>query len=323
MKKTVILKHITLFLLLIILLFLSIAGFITGEFLINVRRVNPSAEHNFYWPYMTYTSPYARKLLKQGKKLTLLVIPNNTGKPSDTFQTHIGSAKRTAFLGRIFFRKQPVIMLVPIFPRTKTDSHIYSHALDRDTLLTGTKKLYRIDLQLLAMAEDVIAGSQNKSQIEKKIALYGFSASGMFVNRFTLLHPHRIKAAVIGSPGGWPIAPVRDFNNHPLRYPIGISDFEEITGRPADIFTFSRVPQLFFIGSQDTNDSVPYSDSFDEADKKLIFSLFGETPVSRWKSAESIYRSIHANSKFIKKEGVTHNPVPFMKEVNLFLKKHL
>jgi hypothetical protein len=37
--------------------------------------------------------------------------------------------------------------------------------------------------------------------------MIGFSASGAFTNRFTLLHPEMIKAASIGAPGGWPIVP--------------------------------------------------------------------------------------------------------------------
>ena len=43
---------------------------------------------------------------------------------------------------------------------------------------------------------------------DPRVLLQGFSASAMFANRFTVLHPQRVRAATIGSPGGWPIAPV-------------------------------------------------------------------------------------------------------------------
>ena len=136
--------------------------------------------------------------------------------------------------------------------------------------------------------------------------MMGFSASGMFVNRFTVLHPERVLAAVVGSPGGWPIAPVSSWEGQTLRYPIGVADVQELTGESFDLEAFRRVPMLFFIGDRDTNDSVPYRDSYDDEDRTLIFNLFGGTPVERWDDAQAIYASIGADAEFRMYPGVGH-----------------
>ncbi|HML49272.1 MAG TPA: hypothetical protein PKE04_21240, partial [Clostridia bacterium] len=49
-------------------------------------------------------------------------------------------------------------------------------------------------------------------------------------NRFALLHPDRVRAAAIGSPGGWPVAPVAQAEGNDLPYPIGIADVAQLTG---------------------------------------------------------------------------------------------
>jgi len=91
-----------------------------------------------------------------------------------------------------------------------------------------------------------------------------------------------------------------------LRYPIGISDLSELTGAEFDLETFKAIPLLFFMGAQDTNDSVPYDDSYDEEDRQLILEQFGETPVARWDNAQVIYASVGANADFRLYAGIGH-----------------
>lgn len=118
-----------------------------------------------------------------------------------------------------------------------------TQALDRATLSTGIVDLKRLDLQLIAMIDDAIERSSLKGiTLERKVLMTGFSASGMFASRFTLLHPERVQAAAIGSPGGWPMAPTGEWNGVKLPYPVGVSDLKELVGKEFDIESLRSVP---------------------------------------------------------------------------------
>ena len=154
--------------------------------------------------------------------------------------------------------------------------------------------------------------------------MFGFSASGMFVNRFSFLHPDRVLAVACGSPGGWPIIPVRDYEGQNMQYPIGIADITTLTGRVFDLDGVRQMPMFLFLGSEDANDSVIYRDSYEKDDEDLIFSLFGETLQQRWAIAEKIYASSGCQSKFATYEGVGHNITNHMKsDIVAFYKKQI
>jgi hypothetical protein len=246
-------------------------------------------EAGFYWDYYLYM-PTSIKV-----KTTLLVIPNNTGTGSDDLKVHDKAAKDEVASSADMANKLRVPLLVPVFPRPATA--IYTQALSRASM--QTKKIIRLDLQLLAMAADARKLLSSKGiEVEDKILLSGFSASGMFVNRFTVLHPDKVKAAAIGSPGGWPIAPVAKYNGEDLRYPIGIFDLEKISLPPFNLQAFKAVPMYFYLGTNDVNDSVPYEDSYEEKDRELINKNFGCNLQERWHVSAEIYKSVESRAQF-------------------------
>jgi pimeloyl-ACP methyl ester carboxylesterase len=165
-----------------------------------------------------------------------------------------------------------------------------------------------LDLQLLAMVD--IARSLLAAEgilTDEKFLIQGFSASGMFANRFTVLHPERVKAVAAGSPGGWPIAPVAEFEGEQLEYPIGIADLETLTGQAFDADTFNQVPQLIIMGSLDDNDSLDFEDGWDQEMAELVDRKFEADPLARWDDAEELYRLAGANAEFILVDGVGHD----------------
>ena len=189
-------------------------------------QINAKPKDGFYWAYYLYIPPSIKK------KTFLLVIPNNTGEISNDIKVHDKAALDEVARQSGIADKLEVPLLVPVFPRPATIPKVYTHALNLYSMLTSQEDLKRLDLQLLAMVEDARNLLSRKGiTIEGKILLSGFSASGMFVNRFTVLHPDKVKAAAIGSPGGWPIAPVEQDNDEKLLYPIGISNLKDISGR--------------------------------------------------------------------------------------------
>ena len=137
--------------------------------------------------------------IERGSKNYLLVETNNTGTATDDFEVHREKALRLikrSYANRIA-RNVGVPLLVPVFPRPRSNWRAYTHALDRDCLEMNEGKLKRLDLQLLAMIDYALELLRaNEFQMHDKILMHGFSASAKFCNRFTYQHPERVKAAL-------------------------------------------------------------------------------------------------------------------------------
>jgi dienelactone hydrolase len=160
--------------------------------------------------------------------------------------------------------------------------------------------------------------------VDAKVFMQGFSASGMFVNRFALLHPEAVRAAVVGSPGGWPIAPSRDIDGETLNYPVGIADVAALTGKGVDLAAARTVSWFFVLGEKDENDAVPYRDSFSADDERVIFRRFGTTPVSRWPAAQHLYEGAGLDARFKLYPGVAHSMSREMvRDVEQFFRERL
>ena len=263
----------------------------------------------FAYPYYLYVPKALREEATDRKKTrTILVIPNNAGKLSDDFNVHEADVKRKIKNNAEIADRLKVALLMPVFPRPAADWRIYTHALDRDAMTTGKKEFARFDLQLVRMIDDARSRlAKENLKFDKRVIMLGFSASGMFANRFTFLHPKRVKAAVIGSPGGWAIAPVASFKEKTLRYPIGINDFKSVSGKKLDLKNLRKVPLFMFLGDGDDNDSVVFRDSYEKEDEDLIFALFGKTPVERWDDSKKLYRDNQMNAEFRLYPNVKHS----------------
>ena len=109
----------------------------------------------------------------------------------------------------------------------------------------------RIDLQLIRMiahAKSLLERDLGL-RIEDQVTMWGFSASGDFVDRFCMLHPEKVKAAVTG--GCHVMLPLSEYNGENLPYPIGLYDYQKITGREFDADAFSKIDRFIFRGDRD------------------------------------------------------------------------
>lgn len=284
------------------------AAIMLGPYALRVQHFIASPANGYYADFYLYVSPAAARAARNGKIVTILVQPNNSGISSDDPAVHRKDAWWTGFERHKIANALGVGLLVPAFIRPGEDWTIYTHALDRDTLTTERADLKRIDLQLIAMIDDARSELAAAGiQTDEKILIQGFSASGMFANRFTILHPDRVKAATIGSPGGWPVAPLASFNAEQLPYPAGVADLESLTGTPFDAAAYNLVPQLIYMGSLDDNDSLDFTDGWDEAAAGQVNRLFGDNPILRWEDAAAIYQAAGANAQFLLVEGIGHD----------------
>lgn len=290
-----------------IILALAALGFI-GPYALKVQRFPADAAAGYHADFFLYISETARRNAKAGTPATLLVQPNNSGTTSDDPTVHRNDAWWTGFERHRIADELGVVLLVPAFIRPADDWRVYTHALDRDVFTTDRPDLRRLDLQLLAMVDRARkALSTDGLPSDDTFLLQGFSASGMFANRFTALHPTRVKAVASGSPGGWPIAPMPAFAGEALAYPAGISDLDRLTGKPFDSAAYRQVPQLIVMGSLDDNDGLDFTDGWDTSAAAQVDRLFGADPATRWKAAEGLYEAAGANARFLLVDGVGHN----------------
>lgn len=304
--------------------FLTVAAFVLGSYVLRVQRFPADPANGYFADFYLYTSPEAKRAARSGQVITILVQPNNSGTNSDDPAVHRRDAWWTGFERQAIADELGVVLIVPAFLRPGEDWQILTHALDRDSLTTERLDLKRIDLQLIAMIESTRSVLAHRGiRTDEKVLIQGFSASGMFANRFTLLHPEHVKAATIGSPGGWPIAPLVSFRGEQLPYPAGISDFEALTDTPFDSTAYNEIPQLIYMGSADNNDSLDFTDGWDEKDARLVDRLFGTDPLARWEAAESIYNEAGANVQFLLIDEVGHDRRELQKYSTEFFKKVL
>jgi hypothetical protein len=268
-------------------------------------RVDPArlTEHaaqpdrGFHWPYLLVT-PTA-STAKQNAS-TLLVLPNNTGFATEDLELLRAGATCQLANTLAFADQLGTPILVPMFPRPPAgDDNLYLHALSRESLMVKTPAVARVDLQLIAMIDDARAAlAKSGTEARPRVLISGFSAAGMFANRFAVLHPDRTLAAAVGSPGGWPLAPTATDGRDILPYPVGIADVTTLTGAAIDLATLKQVAFFFFIGNEDKNDSVVFRDSFSSSDEALVMRRFGKTPVTRWKDAQRLYGQTGLQAKF-------------------------
>lgn len=306
---------------LLVLIVLGLAAWI-GPYALRVRHVAADPAAGFHSGYYLYVPSVPRR--DATGQATLLVQTNNSGRTSDDPAVHARDAWWTGFERKAIAEELGVPLLVPAFPRTARDWRVYTHALDRDTLATRKPALARLDLQLIAMIDDARAALAAEGlPVAPKVLLQGFSASGMFANRFTALHPRRVRAVAAGSPGGWPIAPLTNFDRKALPYPAGVADLQALTGQPFDANAFARVPQYLYLGEADDNDSLDFEDGWDAPVATRVKRLFGATPVARWKRAELLYRRAGTRARFELVPGVGHDRKALQDRATAFLRKAL
>lgn len=290
-----------------------------------IIRVEAKSEKGFSYPYYLFVPSELRDEKARKQTHTILVLPNNTGKINDSFEFHEADVKKRIGRNKTFGSLMKTVILTPVFPRPETDWKIYTHALDRDAMLTDKKEFSRFDLQLIAMIDDARTRlKKDKLELDKKVLMMGFSASGMFTNRFAFLHPTRVKAAAIGSPGGWAIAPVASYKEKTLRYPLGVNDFENVSGEKLNLNKLRKVPLFVFLGDKDENDSIIFGDGYEEEDKTLVFEIFGKTPVERWEISKSLYEQAKLNAQFKLYPNVEHTVnAEMQKDIKDFLMKYV
>lgn len=300
------------------LLFSACSEKIPGELIF----VEKNESRGFNFPYLLFIPEKV-----SNDKTYLIVEPNNSGFGSDNLEDHRKKAERTAtkdfYIGNYVAQNLNYPLLVPIFPRPKTNWKIYTHSLDRDVMDQTANSLERLDLQLLEMVEDARERLQNRGIITQEgILMTGFSASGVFANRFSLLHPEKLEAVAAGGLNGLLMIPRKEVNGQVLNYPLGTNDFKSRFDRDFDSVAFKNTPQYLFMGELDENDAVPFDDAYDQDEREAIYASLGEEmqPL-RWNNSKKIYEEDGVNAQVKTYKNIGHEQADEVKEdiVEFFL----
>lgn len=270
-----------------------------------IIKIKADKDKGFFTEYYLYIPD----TLKQSDDSFLLVEGNNTGFVDDSHEKHAEAAHHTISSGQAhyFAKDLGVPLLIPCFDRPETDWELYTHALDRDTLLNHEGSLNRIDRQLIAMITDARAVLADKNiKVKDKILLNGFSASGSFANRFTCLYPELVAGVAAGGINGMAILPMEHWNDRELIYPVGVSDLLEVADLKFNLQEFASVPQYYYMGGNDENDALPYDDAYSDPERELVSEVLKEDMTIRWEKCKQIYEIQGIQAEFHTYPGIGH-----------------
>lgn len=138
----------------------------------------------------------------------------------------------------------PCPILVPLIPSYK--DYPYLQQLSKECFeLTREDKNYRIDEQIVRLMDKIktFLETEQGITIKDKIFLNGYSSSGCFAQRFSLLHPEIVEVACIGGSSGSIPIPTKK-----LGYPLGIADFEILTGKKFNLESYSKIKFRYYVG---------------------------------------------------------------------------
>ena len=143
---------------------------------------------------------------------------------------------------------KPAVIVVPLIPSYREAP--YFQQLSRECFELPTQdRNYRLDEQVVNIVNKAknIVKEEKGIDLDDKIFLNGYSSSGVFAQRFALLHPELIDTACIGGASGSIPIPTEEFG-----YPIGISDYKELTGKEFDMKSFSQIDFIYYVGELET-----------------------------------------------------------------------
>lgn len=110
-------------------------------------------------------------------------------------------------------------------------------------------KIHERVIQCIEDAKTEIESITGKT-VKEKIFLHGYSASGVFAQRFALIYPEIIGRCLIGGAAGSIPVPTKK-----IKYPIGIEDFEELFGKDFNMDDYKLIKFGYYVGEKEEQDT--------------------------------------------------------------------
>ena len=111
------------------------------------------------------------------------------------------------------------------------------------------------NFQIQKMVKECIDSAKMKieqitgKKVQDKIFLSGYSASGVFAQRFALVYPELINRVLIGGAAGTIPVPSKK-----IKFPIGIQDYTELFGREFDSTAYKRIQFAYYVGEKEAEE---------------------------------------------------------------------
>lgn len=204
-----------------------------------------------------YNIPYILVLPKNMKENCILAVESNnleTENSDDLLNNGLLTAHK--LVQQLKDNDNPV--LIPIVPSVKNGIPYYQQLSKECFSIPSAHPFYRIDLQVLNIINEVKQNLSDKINLRDKIFLNGYSSSGVFAQRFALLHPEIVDTLCVGGASGSIPVPILE-----LGYPLGIADYYEITGKQFDLEVYSQIKFRYYIGQFE--DKRKTSERYDES----------------------------------------------------------
>lgn len=146
------------------------------------------------------------------------------------------------------------VLLVPVIPR-RDSPHVYPVAFDLNSFSVRDDFYHRADLKVILMIDELIDElALDGYKVSERVLIEGFSSGGMFAQRFSLLHPTRVKAIAGGHCGGNFTLPISEYDGYNLNWPVGINNLRDLADIPFDEAAYKKISQFIYIGSRDTGE---------------------------------------------------------------------
>ena len=172
---------------------------------------------------------------------------NSGGRETDDYEgnvqhalTHKGNPIEKNY--RDFITDFPIV--IPIIPCIKGLPDFQQLSLDsiKDFNIHEKTKACIIDAK--AEIEEITG-----KKVKDKIFLSGYSASGIFAQRFALIYPELINRALIGGAAGTIPVPSKK-----IKFPIGIADFVELFGKEFDSEVYKQIQFGYYVGEKEAEE---------------------------------------------------------------------
>ncbi|MBV1900377.1 MAG: hypothetical protein KUG56_01765 [Kordiimonadaceae bacterium] len=183
------------------------------------------------------------------------------------------------------------IILAPLFPASVLG----------DGNMSGYKFLKEGDIRYDQLVLDMAAEVAEKYGVnDQKLFMFGFSGGGHFTHRFTLLHPERIKAASIGSPGVVTLA------DPEKPWWVGTKGAEAVVGQAVNLAGLKDKPIHFVVGSADLE---TWEITLEEGDRSYMPGIndAGKNRIERIRSLCDSFTKQGAITRLDIVEGITHD----------------
>jgi len=208
------------------------------------------------------------------------------------------------------------VQLGIVIPRPAEPS-IYCINFQQEVFYKETDEFFsRPDLKTNLMIDRFIDIMKSEGyNVDSQVYLEGYSNGGSFAAKYSLLHPHRVRAIASGGNGGLIVLPLSEHEGNTLDWQVGINNLEELAGITFDFDSYKKIHQYFYVGELDDGTFISYNNellTYDQVD--FVSEYFGTNDQDRHQNQTNLLKELGCDVTFKIYFDVGHEYTPEMKD---------